>query len=92
MASRSRLTRTLAAAAMTGLVAGAATANLGCKSSNASTQPGMSAGAGDAVLVKHDCKGMNACKGQGGCKTDSNTCKGKNDCRGKGGCNTNKPM
>ena len=41
---------------------------------------------------KHDCKGKNLCKGQGGCKSGDNGCKGKNDCKGKGGCNTNKPM
>jgi hypothetical protein len=29
---------------------------------------------------------MNACKGQGGCKTGNNGCGGKNDCKGKGGC------
>jgi hypothetical protein len=36
--------------------------------------------------AKHDCKGNNACKGQGGCKTGDNGCKGKNSCKGKGGC------
>ena len=36
--------------------------------------------------AKHECKGMNACKGQGGCKTGDNGCKGKNSCKGKGGC------
>jgi hypothetical protein len=36
--------------------------------------------------AKHDCKGLNACKGQGGCKTGDNGCAGKNSCKGKGGC------
>ena len=36
--------------------------------------------------VKHDCKGLNECKGQGGCKTGDNGCAGKNSCKGKGGC------
>src|SRR5947209_5108678 len=36
--------------------------------------------------AKHDCKGMNACKGQGGCSSSDNGCKGKNSCKGKGGC------
>lgn len=36
--------------------------------------------------AKHDCKGMNSCKGQGGCKEGDNGCKGKNSCKGKGGC------
>lgn len=32
------------------------------------------------------CRGQNACRGLGECKTDANSCKGKNDCKGKGGC------
>ncbi len=40
---------------------------------------------------KHDCKGMNSCKGQGGCKTGDNGCKGMNSCKGKGGCSTKTP-
>ena len=36
--------------------------------------------------AKHDCKGMNSCKGQGGCATSDMGCKGKNSCKGKGGC------
>ena len=35
---------------------------------------------------KHVCKGQNACKGKGGCKTADNACAGKNACKGKGGC------
>jgi len=35
---------------------------------------------------KHDCKGQNSCKGNGGCKTGDNGCAGKNSCKGKGGC------
>lgn len=37
------------------------------------------------------CKGMNECKGKGGCKTDVNECAGKNECKGKGGCNMHCP-
>jgi hypothetical protein len=37
---------------------------------------------------KHACKGMNACQGKGGCKTDANACAGKNACKNKGGCAT----
>lgn len=40
----------------------------------------------DRVADKHDCKGKNACKGQGGCKTDTHACKGQNACKGQGGC------
>ena len=93
MDRNSRMTRAFAAAAMTGLVAGAATLSSGCKSQNDSA--GMSAtttsSTGDtAQLAKHDCKGMNSCKGQGGCNTGDNGCKGKNSCKGKGGCSTTK--
>ncbi len=38
--------------------------------------------------AKHVCKGMNSCKGQGGCKSSDNGCAGKNSCKGKGGCAT----
>ena len=41
-----------------------------------------------AQSAKHDCKGMNSCKGQGGCNTGDMGCKAKNSCKGKGGCNT----
>jgi len=45
--------------------------------------------AGDSKdASKHDCKGKNACKGQGGCGTSDNGCKGKNSCKGHGGCST----
>ena len=37
---------------------------------------------------KHACKGMNSCKGKGGCKTGDAGCAGKNSCKGKGGCAT----
>ena len=37
---------------------------------------------------RHVCQGLNACKGQGGCKhgCSGHGCHGQNDCRGKGGC------
>ena len=34
------------------------------------------------------CKGMNDCKGLGGCRTDEHACMGMNDCKGLGGCKT----
>lgn len=36
--------------------------------------------AGDMV----NCYGINACRGQSECKTDSNACKGLNQCKGHG--------
>ena len=37
--------------------------------------------------AKHVCKGMNECKGKGGCATAAkHECKGHNECKGQGGC------
>jgi hypothetical protein len=75
----------LLAAAVTGLLLGAT----GCASHTSSADPEAPkptpiASGGEA----HACKGMNACKGQGGCKTEAHGCKGMNDCKGQGGCKT----
>ena len=67
----------LLATAITAMLAGAPLA--GCKSQDSSAS-------GAAAMEKHACKGMNACKGQGGCHTDKNACKGQNACKGMGGC------
>lgn len=41
------------------------------------------------MMEKHACKGMNECKGKGGCKVEGkNECKGHNECKGAGGCKT----
>jgi hypothetical protein len=56
-----------------------------------SLPPGISSIAGQAAddkVEKHACKGLNSCKGKGGCKSSDNGCKGKNSCKGKGGCAT----
>ena len=44
-----------------------------------------------AAEGKQCCKGLNDCKGKGGCATDKNSCMGKNECKGKGGCNMHCP-
>jgi len=44
--------------------------------------------AADDKVEKHACKGLNSCKGKGGCGSSDNGCKGKNSCKGKGGCAT----
>ena len=78
-----RTARTLIiSAAMAGLVAGTM-ATTGCKSESESSGK---AATSDASMSKHDCKGMNSCKGQGGCQTGDMGCKSKNSCKGKGGC------
>ena len=91
----------LAAAAISGLMAGttrAASANCGtlsAASGTVSVQPALAGTAASPMATmawgEHKCKGMNACKGQGGCKTATHSCVGKNSCKGKGGCNTTKP-
>jgi len=43
---------------------------------------------GPEATDKPACKGQNACKGKGGCKTEKNACKGHNAGKGTGGCAT----
>ncbi len=90
----------LAAAAMTGLIAGSASrasastvpysgsqqSSIKKVSTEQSAKAGVRLAADDKG--KHDCKGKNECKGQGGCKSGDNGCKGKNSCKGHGGCKT----
>lgn len=78
-------TNTLLVAAVGGVLAGAA----GCAHKSAGEGSTMSgASESSMAMAKHDCKGMNSCKGQGGCKTEKNDCKGMNSCKGQGGCKT----
>ena len=85
-------TLTIAAAALSGMLAGSA-----ARAAVVVTAPAMGsshqvvANAGQKAIsldapAAHDCKGQNACKGQGGCKTGDQGCKGKNSCKGNGGC------
>jgi hypothetical protein len=41
-------------------------------------------GAASAKDTDVMCHGVNACKGQSGCKGASNACKGQNGCKGQG--------
>jgi hypothetical protein len=78
----SRTARTLViSAAMAGLLAGTL-GTTGCSTSKDDSGASASSTASD----KHDCKGLNSCKGKGGCNTGDMGCKGKNSCKGKGGC------
>ncbi len=84
-------------AAFTGLLGGtvaraATVANsgnsaAGLTSASSAISPIAGQAAADKV-EKHACKGLNSCKGKGGCKSSDNGCKGKNSCKGKGGCAT----
>jgi hypothetical protein len=83
-------------AAFTGLLGGtmARAASMPTSRSGAdltSASSGISPIAGQAAadkVEKHACKGLNSCKGKGGCSSSDNGCKGKNSCKGKGGCAT----
>ncbi len=77
-----KTTSSLLAAAVSGLLLGSTT---GCASDPATSQPSAEA----SMLEKHACKGLNSCRGQGGCAVEGkHACKGMNDCRGNGGCAT----
>ena len=86
---------TILAAAVAGLLSGAAVRQSYADSTNSTVSTNVTVKAkiapGKAVPAKkmpkvHDCSGDNECKGLGGCKTDDNSCKFKNACKGKGGC------
>jgi hypothetical protein len=84
----------LAAAAVTGLLSGAALHQ--SRADSTTNRPSTTnSAAGKVAPVKkapkvHDCAGQNDCKGIGGCKTDAHDCKFKNSCKGKGGCEISK--
>jgi hypothetical protein len=84
-------------AALTGLLGGtvaraASVANTNTSGAGfSSASPAISPIAGQPAadkVEKHACKGLNSCKGKGGCSSSDNGCKGKNSCKGKGGCAT----
>jgi hypothetical protein len=93
-ASKSSLVLTAALAGLLGGTVARAATVVGAGRSSAeltSTSSGISPDAGQAAngpVEKHACKGLNSCKGKGGCKSSDNGCKGKNSCKGKGGCAT----
>jgi hypothetical protein len=84
-------TLTIAAAALSGLLAGSAARAAVVSTPASSTNSQMTSTAGQRAIgldapTPHDCKGQNSCKGQGGCKTGDKGCKGQNSCKGNGGC------
>jgi hypothetical protein len=78
----------VAAAAMTGLLAGASAARAAAPSADTPLGAAVKARAsgGKTVLGHSGLLGKNAFKAD----TDTASCKGKNDCKGKGGCKTDK--
>ncbi|MBX3130220.1 MAG: hypothetical protein KF718_26115 [Polyangiaceae bacterium] len=80
------LSKTIAAAASTGLMLGALSACGGSQTPDAADPAGAAAGA------KACCKGQNECAQKGGCAVEGkNDCAGKNECKSKGGCNAHCP-
>ena len=80
----------LAAAAGLALGAGACKGSSSTPTAQASAElvASPSAPKGDKAC----CKGLNDCKGKGGCAVDGkHDCAGKNDCKGQGGCNMHCP-
>jgi hypothetical protein len=78
-------------AAFTGLLGGTMARAANQTSTNPSVSSAIGSIAGQAAadkVEKHACKGLNSCKGKGGCGSSDNGCKGKNSCKGKGGCAT----
>jgi hypothetical protein len=85
----------MAAAAISGMLSGAAIHQARAAATNAPAPSAKTASPGkpapqSAKPTVHDCAGENDCKGAGGCQTDAHKCKFKNDCKGRGGCHTTK--
>jgi hypothetical protein len=87
MRKRTVDTRRIALAAAAGL----SLAAVSCKKSSSEAAPPAS-GQAVAKANKACCKGLNECKGKGGCAVPGkNDCAGKNECKAKGGCNMHCP-
>ena len=86
--------QSIAVAAAAGLVLGAASCRGSGPSSSgtgSSAEP-LGSIAATAKSDKACCKGLNDCKGKGGCAVPGkHDCAGKNDCKGQGGCNMHCP-
>jgi hypothetical protein len=82
--TRKNISKTLATAAMGGMLLGSAALMTGCHNDKDKDNAGMSTES--TTGAQHACKGQNACKGQGSCKTSEHACKGQNACKGQGGC------
>ncbi len=83
--------RRVALAALSGLMIGGS-----CKGAGTSPSPAGAAAAPSSGAVanaeKACCKGLNDCKGKGGCGVPGkHDCAGKNECKGQGGCNMHCP-
>lgn len=80
------MTRTARTLMISAAVAGMVAGTMGLAGCSSSDDSGKAAASSGSASAKHDCKGMNSCKGQGGCNSGDMGCKGKNSCKGKGGC------
>jgi hypothetical protein len=78
----------LVAAAACGLILGACKEKAPSSSGEVQASAPASAASGSHKGDKACCKGLNDCKGKGGCAVaGKHDCAGKNDCKGQGGCN-----
>jgi hypothetical protein len=76
------------------LAAAGLSLSVGCKGGSADATASAAASTPSAKSPgdKACCKGLNECKGKGGCAVPGkNDCAGKNECKGKGGCNMHCP-
>jgi hypothetical protein len=81
--------KAVAAAASAGLLLGALGA---CHNKARRSSKTAHDATGSTAGAKACCKGMNECRGKGGCAVEGkNGCAGKNDCKGQGGCNGHCP-
>jgi hypothetical protein len=82
----------LLAAAVAGIFAGSGQATTSWSTRSTTEAQAQAPGKSDTqagAIEKHACKGLNSCKGNGGCKVEGkNGCNGHNECKGKGGCAT----
>ena len=94
----SKLALSLASAALMGLLVGCGEEEVATPAPTATEDAAPDAVEADvkaaegeqpAEATGHACKGMNECKGMGGCGVEgAHDCAGKNECKTKGGCCT----
>jgi hypothetical protein len=84
--------RSIVLAAAAGLALGTAACKGSGSSNTAQASAELAASPSTPKTDKACCKGLNDCKGKGGCAVDGkHDCAGKNDCKGQGGCNMHCP-
>ena len=85
------MTTTLTRGILIAMTAGSLFTGACKKSDETKNAPAGAAPAPAEKVSKVHCTGVNACKGQGGCKSAANDCSGKNGCKGQGFIDTTEP-